>query len=137
VHRGQRAAEFHSDAGGLLWVTHAETRDDPAGVSLGELGSGGVHGLRRPGPDVGDAGAEHHPLGRCQQYSDLHEGVLAEHLVGPHGAMPRTFKPVYGVSLQIGMRGAVQRTRQRYADRPQGIAGGIDDCRHQCCSSPK
>jgi hypothetical protein len=122
AHRGQRAAEFLSDAGRLLGIPDAQTYSEPARVRLGELGSRGVHGLRRPGPDIADKGAEHRPLGRGQQHAELHKGILADDLIRPNRLIASIFQPPHGRTLQIGLRGAGERDRQANAHRPQRLA---------------
>ena len=108
THRGQRAAEFLTGAGRLLGVADPQAKHEPTGIGLGQEGRRAVCGLRLAGPDVGDGGAEHHPLSCGQQHGDLDQGVLADDLVGPHGAVPGVFQPGNGFTLQDGVRGGGQ-----------------------------
>jgi hypothetical protein len=65
-----------------------------------------MHGLSRSGPDIGDTGAEHHPLGGSQQHAELYERVFANDLVGPDRLIPSVFQPTHGLTLQIGVGSA-------------------------------
>lgn len=80
-------------------------------MGLSEYGRRTVHGLRLPGPDIRDAGAERQPLRRGQQHGQLDEGILAtDDLVGPHGVVADAFHAPDGLALEIDGQGVVKET---------------------------
>jgi transcriptional regulator with XRE-family HTH domain len=128
AHRGQRATEFPADGRRLLGVSGPETEHEPPRVGVGQHGRGTVCRLRRPGPDVGDAGAKRHPFGGLKQQGQLHQWILAaDGLVDPCCRVPGALQPDGGLTLETDRRHPGERDRQVSADGPEGLPGLFDD----------